>query len=84
MVFLYMEKCCGSCCLSVACCNIQDQVGVFDPEQEDVQDQDGVKMEEAQMKDGKDTSIDFSHQFTLFVNRVSNRFLSAFQFLRLC
>jgi len=50
MVFLYMEKCCG-CCLTVSCCNIQDKGEVFDPDPEDVQDQDEVEMKEIQVQD---------------------------------
>merc|ERR1719410_647827 len=46
MVFLYMEKCCGCCCLTVTCCNIQDKGEVFDPDQEDE-----VEMEEVQVQD---------------------------------
>ena len=51
MVFIYMEKWCGCCCLSVSCCNIKDKEEIFDPDQEDVQDQDGVEMEEVQVKE---------------------------------
>ena len=51
MVFLYMEKWCGCCCLSVSCCNIKDQEEIYDPDQEDVQDQDSVEMEEVQVQD---------------------------------
>ena len=40
-----VEKCCGCCCLGVACCNISDQTGVYDPVQEDVQYQDSLQME---------------------------------------
>ena len=53
LVFLYMEKCCRCCCLSVTCCNIQDQGEVFDPDQEDVQNPDGVEMEEVQVHDAR-------------------------------
>ena len=49
MMFLYMEKGCGCCCLTVPCCNIQDKGEVFDPNQEEVQNQDGVEMEEVQV-----------------------------------
>ena len=40
-LFIFMDKLCGCCCLSVSCCNIQDKEGVFDPDHEDDQDQDG-------------------------------------------
>ena len=47
VVFMFMDKCCGSC-LTVTCCNIKDQTRIFDPDQED---QDGVHMEKVQRKD---------------------------------
>merc|ERR1712130_136443 len=50
LMFLYMEKCCGFCCLTVTCCNIQDKGEVFDP------DQDEVVMEEAQVQDEEPNS----------------------------
>ena len=32
MMFLFMEKCCGCCCLGAACCNIRDQIRVYHPD----------------------------------------------------
>ena len=52
MMFLFMEKCCGCCCLGVACCNITDQIRVYDPDTEKVKVdlEDGVEMEQVQVE----------------------------------
>ena len=50
MIFLFMEKCCGCCCLSVACCNISDQIRVFDPDREEVKQEEAVEMEQVQVE----------------------------------
>ena len=52
MVFMFMEQCCGSCCLTIICCNIKDRSTIFDPDQKDVnihvQHQSWVEMEKPQ------------------------------------
>ena len=50
MMFLFMEKCCGCCCLGVACCNITDQIRVYDPDPEKVEVENGVEMEQVQVE----------------------------------
>ena len=45
MIFMFMEKCCGCCCIGVTCCNISDKTRVYDPDLEDVQYQDSLEME---------------------------------------
>ena len=50
MIFLFMEKCCGCCCLGVACCNITDQIRVYHPDQEEVEVDEAVEMEQVQME----------------------------------
>lgn len=50
MIFLFMEKCCGCCCLGVACCNIRDQIRIYDPDQEELEMEveEAVEMEQFQ------------------------------------
>ena len=45
MIFMFMEKCCGCCCLGVTCCNISDQTKVYDPDQRDFHYQDQLVRE---------------------------------------
>ena len=50
MIFLFMEKCCGCCCLGVACCNISDQIRVYDPDQKEVEQEEAVEMKQVQVE----------------------------------